>query len=87
MYSYTEELKLFDHGSTIDIKLSGEDGKLKFKYKYICFATCEAGWKVGCRLILCTDGCFLKGMCKGQLLCVIGKDGNNQMFPMAWGCS
>ncbi|KAF2288686.1 hypothetical protein GH714_010496 [Hevea brasiliensis] len=29
------------------------------------------------------DGCFLKGPCIGQLLVVVAKDGNNQMFPIA----
>ena len=27
---------------------------------------------------------FLKGVCKGQLLCAVGRDGNNQMFPIVW---
>ncbi|GJY66169.1 transposon protein, mutator sub-class [Tanacetum coccineum] len=30
------------------------------------------------------DGCFLKGVVKGMLLTAIGKDPNNQMFPVAW---
>lgn len=30
------------------------------------------------------DGCFLKGISKGQLLVAIANDGNNQMFPIAW---
>ena len=30
------------------------------------------------------DECFLKGECKGQVLCAVGKDGNNDMFPIAW---
>ena len=30
------------------------------------------------------DGCFLKGPCQGQLLAVVSKDSNNQMFPVAW---
>lgn len=34
--------------------------------------------------IIGLDGCFLKGVCKGQLLCAIGRDGNNQMYPIAW---
>lgn len=38
----------------------------------------------GCRNIIGLDGCFLKGVCKGQLLCAVGRDGNNQMFPIAW---
>lgn len=30
------------------------------------------------------DGCFLKGVCKGQLLVAVCRDGNNQMLPIAW---
>lgn len=25
-----------------------------------------------------------KGLCKGELLTAIGRDANNQMFPLAW---
>ncbi|KAH0689157.1 hypothetical protein KY289_016515 [Solanum tuberosum] len=30
------------------------------------------------------DGCFLKGVTKGQLLVVVAKDVNNKMLPIAW---
>ncbi|KAH0673134.1 hypothetical protein KY284_024221 [Solanum tuberosum] len=30
------------------------------------------------------DGCFLKGVCKCQLLVPVARDGNNQMLPLAW---
>jgi len=30
------------------------------------------------------DGCFLKGRYGGHLLSVVGKDGNNQMIPIAF---
>ncbi|CAN1120297.1 hypothetical protein LINPERHAP2_LOCUS125 [Linum perenne] len=40
--------------------------------------------KVGCRPILGFDGCFLQGELPGMLLSAVGKDGNNQMFPLAW---
>ncbi|KAH0672798.1 hypothetical protein KY284_023885 [Solanum tuberosum] len=30
------------------------------------------------------DGCFLKGVTKGQLLVVVAKDANNQMLPTTW---
>ena len=30
------------------------------------------------------DGCFLKGIQKGILLTCVGRDANNQMFPIAW---
>ncbi|KAM3203710.1 hypothetical protein P3L10_031336 [Capsicum annuum] len=41
-------------------------------------------WMEGCRRITGFDGCFLKGACKGELLVAVGKNGNNQMFPIAW---
>ncbi|GKV08616.1 hypothetical protein SLEP1_g20223 [Rubroshorea leprosula] len=36
------------------------------------------------RPILGLDGAFLKGSCKGQLLSAVGRDANNQMYPIAW---
>ena len=39
---------------------------------------------IHCRECIGLDGCFLKGVCKGQLLVAVGKDGNNQMLPLAW---
>ncbi|MBA0626996.1 hypothetical protein Godav_004559 [Gossypium davidsonii] len=35
-------------------------------------------------LILGLDGCYLKGIAKGELLTVVTRDANNQMFPLAW---
>ncbi|MBA0845504.1 hypothetical protein Goarm_022822, partial [Gossypium armourianum] len=46
--------------------------------------TLKRGRKEGCRPILGLDGCFLKGPFKGELLAVVGKNGNNQMYPVAW---
>ncbi|KAK4390424.1 hypothetical protein Sango_2105700 [Sesamum angolense] len=51
----------------------------------------------GCRPIIGLDGCFLKIVYRGQLLVVVGRDGNDNMFPIAmavvqvenrdtWGC-
>ncbi|GKU89561.1 hypothetical protein SLEP1_g3687 [Rubroshorea leprosula] len=34
--------------------------------------------------IIGVDACFLKGMFKGTLLAAVARDGNNQMFPIAW---
>ncbi|GJZ88764.1 60S ribosomal protein L34 [Tanacetum coccineum] len=41
------------------------------------------GWNAGCRKVIGLDGCF-KGTCRGELLTAMGRDGNNQMFPIAW---
>ena len=35
-------------------------------------------------LFIGLDDCFLKGEYDGQLLSAVGKDGNNQMFPIAY---
>ncbi|MBA0654058.1 hypothetical protein Goklo_021135, partial [Gossypium klotzschianum] len=34
--------------------------------------------------IIGLDGCFLKGPLKSEFLATVGKDANNQMFPIAW---
>ena len=38
----------------------------------------------GCRKIIGFDGCFLKGSCNGELLVAVGRNGNQQIFPIAW---
>ena len=37
-----------------------------------------------CKRCIGLDGCFLKGICKGQLFVAVAKDPNNQMYPIAW---
>lgn len=49
----------------------------------ICLVACKAGLR-HCRLITSVDGCHLKGQFGGLLLCAIEKDGNDNMFPIAY---
>ncbi|XP_023741187.1 uncharacterized protein LOC111889284 [Lactuca sativa] len=65
----------------VDIK---EDGSNVFKRFYVCFKAIKDGWIRGCKRVIGLDGCFLKGQCKGELLTAIGRDGNNQVYPIAW---
>ena len=51
-----------------------------FKRIYISFDACKRGFLAGCRRVVGFDGAFLKG----EMLTAIGRDGNNQMFPIAW---
>jgi hypothetical protein len=37
----------------------------------------------GCRPIIGLDGCHLKGVYGGQLLSAVGRDGNDNLFPIA----
>jgi hypothetical protein len=45
---------------------------------------CRRGFLDGCRRVIWLDGCFLKGPMKGELLSAIGRDANNQIYPIAW---
>ncbi|GJR37178.1 transposase, MuDR, plant [Tanacetum coccineum] len=36
------------------------------------------------RRVIGLDGCFLKTICKGELLSAVGRDGNYQMYLIAW---
>jgi hypothetical protein len=44
----------------------------------------KRGFLEGCKPIIGVDGCFLKGPFKGQLLSAVGRDGNNNMYPIAF---
>ncbi|XP_031108205.1 uncharacterized protein LOC116012700 [Ipomoea triloba] len=75
-------------GTTVKMKLDSEfivNGRPRFVRLYICFAACKEGFISGCRPIIGLDGCHLKGSQKGgQLLSVIGLDGDNSIFPVAF---
>ena len=58
--------------------------KVLFVYFYVCFDVLRGGWLEGCRKIIGFDGCFLKGACKGELLVAVGRNGDQQIFPIAW---
>lgn len=40
--------------------------------------------KAACRRVISLDGCFLKGVCKCELLYIMGRDANNKIYPIAW---
>ncbi|WOK98454.1 hypothetical protein Cni_G07166 [Canna indica] len=55
-----------------------------FQRLYIGFDALKKGFMQGCRTIIRLNGCFLKIFLGGQLVSAIGREGNNQMFPIAW---
>ena len=59
-------------------------GKNVSFYFYVCFDALRRGWLEGCRRIFGFDGCFLNGACKGELLVAVGRNGDQQIFPIAW---
>ncbi|KAH0764063.1 hypothetical protein KY290_020136 [Solanum tuberosum] len=79
-------IKSTNPGSSCWVRTDNETvpGLHLFKYFYVSFAALKNGWLEGCRKIIGLDGCFLKGACRGELLVAVGKNGNNQMYPIAW---
>ncbi|KAE8698953.1 hypothetical protein F3Y22_tig00110597pilonHSYRG01152 [Hibiscus syriacus] len=86
LWDYTDELKAKKLRSTIKMAVNrvSDNSPPYFKRFYICFNAMKRCWKEGCRPILGVDGCFLKGPFKGILLSVVGRDVNDQMYPIAW---
>lgn len=80
LWDYAGELDRSNPDSTIIIL--PDNGV--FLRMYVCFGAVKNGWISGCRPVIGVDGAFLKGFCKGELLTAVGRDGNNQMYPIAW---
>ncbi|CAA0828842.1 Unknown protein, partial [Striga hermonthica] len=78
---YIAELQRVDKNGTFKLVL--ESGSV-FKCFYVGFSALRQGFLQGCRPIIGFDGCFLKTFLGGVSLCAVGKDGNNQIFPLAW---
>ena len=53
-----------------------------FERIFIEFSYLQKRFLNGCRRLIGLYGCFLKGEVSRMLLSPIGKDGNNQMFPI-----
>ncbi|XP_048228242.1 uncharacterized protein LOC125369516 [Ricinus communis] len=85
--AYAAVLKRSNPGTKAEIELCKEalkEGRRVFKRMFLCFDALKRNWKAGCRPIIGLDGCFLKGVTKGQILTAVGKDGDDQMVPIAW---
>ncbi|XP_023750315.1 uncharacterized protein LOC111898645 [Lactuca sativa] len=60
------------------------DSTVYFSMMYICLKDVKDGWMEDCKRVIGVDVCFLKGLCRGEILSVVGRDANNQMYPLAW---
>ncbi|GKV20507.1 hypothetical protein SLEP1_g30623 [Rubroshorea leprosula] len=80
---YKKTLAVIRRYKTLNIK-PRIGGPFVFQGMYVCLKVLTDGWKNGSKPLIGVDGCFLKGVCKGILLATIGRDENEQMYPMAW---
>ena len=84
LYDYQAELLRSNPGSTVIVVKDPEFEEPIFQRMYICLDALKKGFIAGCRKVVGLDGCFFKGAITGELLCAIGRDANNQMYPIAW---
>ncbi|XP_057811903.1 uncharacterized protein LOC131026151 [Salvia miltiorrhiza] len=78
---YIAELRRVDREGRFELLLGDN---VVFRGLYMGFSSLIKGFKRSCRPLIGLDGCFLKTYLGGILLCAIGKDGNDQMYPIAW---
>ncbi|CAN6303386.1 unnamed protein product [Urochloa humidicola] len=84
LYNYQLELLRSNPGSIVVVRKDPNLKDLVFQRMYICLDALRKGFLAGCRKVVGLDGCFFKGATNGELLCAIGRDANNQMYPIAW---
>ncbi|XP_052723811.1 uncharacterized protein LOC108319449 [Vigna angularis] len=83
IYDYAHEVLRSNPGSTVKVKVNSDNGQSIFQRCYVCLKACKDSF-ISCRPIICLDGCFLKGLYKGELLTAVGRDPNEQMLPLAY---
>ncbi|KAK8644530.1 hypothetical protein V6N13_123835 [Hibiscus sabdariffa] len=85
LWGCVAELMYNNPESTISIQVHRDnDNNVIFHMMYVCFDALKKGWREGCRPFIGVDGCFMKNITQGELLVSVGRNGNNQMFPIAW---
>jgi hypothetical protein len=84
IYDYQLELLRSNPGSTVIVHKEKDVEPPTFQRMYICLDALKRGFLAGCRRVVGLDGCFFKGTTIGELLVAIGRDANNQMYPIAW---
>ncbi|XP_010677722.1 uncharacterized protein LOC104893324 [Beta vulgaris subsp. vulgaris] len=86
--------RVWDYGATVRKYNEGSNAVVKcerierppplFQRMYICLQPYKEGFMDRCKPILGVDGCHLRGPYPGILLTAVGKDGNNNIFPVVW---
>ncbi|XP_020146808.3 uncharacterized protein [Aegilops tauschii subsp. strangulata] len=57
----------------------------RFHGLFYCLNACKEGFLNGCRPFIGVDGCFIKLSTGQQILAATGRDGNNNIYPIAFG--
>ncbi|KAI5441517.1 hypothetical protein KIW84_010843 [Lathyrus oleraceus] len=87
LWRYVVELQRVNSWNTMKINVDRPNPSIqpRFKSFYFCFDGCKRGFINGCRPFVRLDGCHLKTKYDGQLLIIMGRDPNDQDFPLSFG--
>ncbi|XP_048502702.1 uncharacterized protein LOC125498520 [Beta vulgaris subsp. vulgaris] len=83
---YMAALKSSNPGTVVDLVTDGskQANPPVFQKLFCCSEGLQKGWTEGCRKVICVDAAFLKTFLGGQIITSVGRDANEQMFPIAW---
>ena len=75
LWDYAAEIRRANPGSHVEVFLEPQpDNTMVFDIFYVSFKGVVDGWLDGCRKVIGVDGCFLKGVCRGELLSAMGRN-------------
>ncbi|WOL20151.1 hypothetical protein Cni_G28953 [Canna indica] len=83
---YLAEILRASNHNTCKLQIERPQENLQpiFQRLYMCFEGSKKGFLQDCRLFIGVDGCHLKTKYDGVLLVALGRDANNQYFPLTF---
>ena len=84
--TYQAELLRVVPGSIVEIDTEEDDnGYVCFSRSFVALKPCIDGFLQGCRPYIAMDATHLTGRSRGQLAAAVAVDGENRLFPVAYG--
>ncbi|XP_073135246.1 uncharacterized protein [Henckelia pumila] len=84
LWDYCETVRNFNPRSSLFLQRKEDFEPPTFDKLYFSLNAMKCSFLAGCRPIIGLDGCFLKTTHGGQLLAAVGRDGNDNMVPIAF---
>lgn len=72
-------------GNTFKLNIVGPGLQPRFERCYMCFDGTKKALTLACRTFIGLNVCHLKNIYDGILLIVVGRDPNDQCFPISFG--
>ncbi|XP_073152316.1 uncharacterized protein [Henckelia pumila] len=87
LWNYCETVRNFNPRSSLFLQRKEDFEPPTFDKLYFSLNAMKCSFLAGCRPIIGLDGCFLKTTHGGQLLAAVGRDGNDNMVPIAFAAA